>query len=396
MDAGALGWLSALWGMSRLVLIWIGLERWLPESRLARVGALALAGVIPAAAHLDGMITNETLVMLLSAAVFVVAPGAIAAARRGRVAPMVGLGLLLGLALMSKVSASVLVTSIGAGIGLEVLRARPPSSPRRALRARAAPLVAGALVLAAVAGPWFVRNRVLYGQTAPTAYEGAMKPNQAPYEKISYFDRRPIGFYLGWHLGIYARPIYSTGLKPEARFFPVLLATTFHDYYVFSYSGGGKYQAPSRSISGAGVTLGCMSLMAGTLIALVTVIAWFGAVRALWRRKDDGEPDPRFALLLAPLGALLGQLHFATKYPNDNFGPIKGAYLQFIAPILCALFGVGVAWMWRRRARWWWRVAALVAMAAVLVVAAYSAHARFPRFGPDANTAAPFFSPKKK
>ena len=138
-----------------------------------------------------------------------------------------------------------------------------------------------------------------------------------------------------------------------------------------------------------------MSVMAGTAIALVTVLAWFAAVRALWRRRDDGEPDPRFALLLAPLGALIGQIHFATKYPNDNFGPIKGAYLQFVAPVLCALFGVGVAWMWRR-ARWRWRIPALVAIGCVGLVAAYSAYARFPRFGKDANTAAPFFAAAKK
>jgi 4-amino-4-deoxy-L-arabinose transferase-like glycosyltransferase len=392
LDAGALGWLSALWGMSRLVLIWIGLERWLPESRIARVVALALAGVLPAAAHLDGMITNETLMMLLSAAVFVVAPAAIAAARQGRNGPMAGLGLLLGLALMSKVSASVLVTSIAVAIGLEIVRERPPSTRWQALRERAAPMIAGALVLGAVAGPWFVRNQLLYGQAAPTGYEGAMKRNQAPYEQIPYFDRRPLGFYLAWHLPIYVRPLYPTAIKPEARFFPVLLASTFNDYYIYSYSGGGRYKAPSRSVSAAGVTLGCMSVMAGTLIALVTIVAWAGAARALWRRKDDGQPDARFALLLAPLGALLGQLHFATKYPNDNFGPIKGAYLQFVAPILCALFGAGVAWMWRRRARWRWRVPALAAMGAVLVVAAYSAHARFPRFGKDANTGAPFFA----
>ena len=170
----------------------------------------------------------------------------------------------------------------------------------------------------------------------------------------------------------------------------MLLASTFNDYYGYSYSGGGKYRTAQRWISGAGVTLGCLSVMAGTLIALVTVIAWLGTARVLWRRREDGEPDPRFALLLAPLGGLIGQLHFATKYPNDNFGPIKGAYLQFIAPVLCGLFGVGVAWMWRRRARWRWRVPALAAMGAVALVAAYSIHARFPRFGPDANTAAPF------
>jgi len=394
LGPGALGWMAALWGMLRLGLVWAGLEKWLPESRLARVIALALAAVLPAAAHLDGMITNETLVMLMSAAVFVVTPSAIAAARTGQIGPMLGLGGLLALALMSKVSASVLIVSVAVAIGLEIVRARPPSAWRRALRVRALPLIAGTLVLAAVAGPWFVRNLALYGHAAPSAYEGPLKRNQAPYEAIPYFDRRPLGFYLGWNLGIYVHPLYPTGIKPNARFFPVLIASTFNDYYVYSYSGGGRYRT-DRSVSAAGVTLGCLSVWAGTAIALVTVIAWFAAVRVLWRRRADGEPDPRFALLLAPLGALLGQLHFATKYPNDNFGPIKGAYLQFVAPVLCALFGVGVAWMWRQ-ARWRWRIPAMAAIGCVALVAAYSAHARFPGFGKDGYRQAPFFAAEKK
>jgi hypothetical protein len=413
LGAGALGWLSALWGMLRLALIWWGLEKWLPESRLARVVALALAAVIPASVHLEGMVTNEVLVMLLSAGALVATPWALAAARVGRVGPMVALALLLALAMMAKISASVLVTSVAVAMTLEIARAR--ASWIRALRARALALVAGAVVLASITGPWFLRNQILYGQPAPSAYEGYLRLNQAPFKAIPYLERRPLGFYLGWNLGIYLHPIAPTGLQPDPRFFPVLVATTFNDYYVFNYSGDFKYQG-RRWISAAGVTLGCLSVAGGTLIALVTVLAWFGAVPALWRRhsvgnpgrvpepsrdgsrraelagspRDDGEPDPRFALLLAPLGALIGQLHFAVKYPNDNFGPIKGAYLQFVAPVLCALFGVGVAWMWRRRARWAWRGASLLAMGAVALVAAYSVHARFPRFGKDAVRQAPF------
>ncbi|HEY7373333.1 MAG TPA: hypothetical protein VIF57_14315 [Polyangia bacterium] len=389
LSSGALGWLSALWGMLRLALIWWGLERWLPASRLARVVALALAAVIPASVHLEGMITNEVLVMVLSAGALVAVPWAIAAARVGRVGPMVALALLVALAMMAKISASVLVTSVAAAVALEIVRARPSWWP--ALRARALPLIAGAVVLASITGPFFVRNQILYGQTAPSAYEGYLRLNQAPFKAIPYFQRRPLAFYLGWNLGIYSHPVTPTGLKPEPRFFPVLIATTFNDYYVFSYSGGARFYG-RRWISPAAMTLGSLSVAGGTIIALVTVLAWFGAVRALWRRKEDGEPDPRFALLLAPLGALIGQLHFAIKYPNDNFGPIKGAYLQFIAPVLCALFGVGVAWMWRRaRGRWLWRGAALIAMGAVALVAVYSVHARFPRFGKDANRQGPFF-----
>ena len=51
--------------------------------------------------------------------------------------------------------------------------------------------------------------------------------------------------------------------------------------------------------------------------------------------------------------------------------------------------------MWGR-ARRGWRVAALAAIGCVALVAAYSVHARFPRFGKDAYTAAPFFAAEKK
>src|SRR5205814_4423360 len=109
----------------------------------------------------------------------------------------------------------------------------------------------------------------------------------------------------------HTRPFFPTGLYPTPRFFPVLIASTFNDYYVFGYSDNGQ-PGPDRWISGASVTLGCLSVIAGTAIALITVLAWLGALRALWRRREDGEPDPRFALLLVPLAALLAQLHFAT------------------------------------------------------------------------------------
>jgi hypothetical protein len=391
LGPGALGWLAALMGISRLAIVWAALERWLPESRLARVVALATSAVLPTAVHLDGMITNEALGMLFGAIVLLLAPAAIRSARAGRIGRVVGLAFVLALALLTKMTAIVLVICIGAAIALEIARAPSMSmSMSAALRARLRPLLAGVLVLVAVSGWYYARNKALVGQFAPTAYEGFQKSCQVPFENVPYYERRPPGFFLGWTTRIYIRPFFPTGLRPDPRFFPVLLASTFNDYYVFSYSGGGKYNQ-DRWVSGAGVTFGCLSVAAGTAIALVTVLAWFGAVRSLWRRREDGELDARFALLLMPLAALLAQLHFATKYPNDNLGPIKGAYMQFVAPVMCALFGLGVGWMWRRRQRLRWRLAALAALAALVFVTAYSVHARMPSFGPNANRAAPFF-----
>jgi 4-amino-4-deoxy-L-arabinose transferase-like glycosyltransferase len=387
LDAGALGWLAALWGIARLVVIWAALEKWLPESRLARVAALAIAAVLPAAAHLDGMVTNEALGMLLAAIALLLVPSAIAGARTGRIAPMIRLAVVLGLAVLTKLTALILIVSVAAAVGLEILRA---PSRVRALRVRLAPALLGVVVLAAMTSWYFARNVELTGQLAPTAFEGSQKINQAEFDRIPYFDRRPPAFYFAWTPGIYLHPLYPTGLKPKPRFWPVLVASTFNDYYIFSYSGGGKYNQP-RWVSAAGVTLGALSVAGGTGIALVTVIAWFGAFRRLWRRREDGEPDPRLALLIAPLLALIGLVHFVTKYPNDNFGPVKGTYLQFTAPVLCALFGVGVAWMWRQ-GRKGWRAAAVIALGGLALVAAYSLHARFPPLGKDANGAAPFFA----
>jgi len=387
LGAGALGWLAALWAIARLAVVWAALERWLPESRLARVVALALAGVLPAAVHIDGMITNEALGLLFAAIALLLIPSAIAGARSGRIAPMIRLAVVLGLAVLTKLTALILIASVAGAIALEI--ARSPSR-MQALRVRLAPMLLGAVVLAAMTSWYFARNIELTGRLAPTAFEGSQAVNQAPFEKIPYFERRSLGFYVGWDPRIFIRGFTPTGTKPQPRFWTVLVATTFNDYYVFRYSGGGRYgQLPW--ISAAGVTLGCLSVIGGTVIALVTVIAWFGAARALWRRRQDGLPDPRFALLLAPLGALVSLVHFVTKYPNDNFGPIKGTYLLFSAPVLCALFGFAVAWMWRRGGRRW-RAAAVTALGGLALVAAYSLHARFPPLGKDAYSVAPFFS----
>lgn len=386
---GAFGWLAAVWGVCRLVVVWVGLERWLPESRLARVVALFTAAVLPVGLQLDGMVTNETLSTLLSALAIVAAPAAVEAARDGRVRPFVWLAVWLGLALITKFSASALVLALIMALTLDLGR-----SPERwwpALRVRWKPFAAGAAIIIALSGWFFVRNQILYGQPAPTGYEGMMAPNQAPYEKIPYFARRPLGFYWQWDSAIFSHPYVPTGYRPHPRFFTVLVASTFSDFYSYCLAAWEAktpvYFIHRRPVPVVAFDLSCFSVIGGTVIALLTLLCWLGAAKRMRRHPSD----PRAVLLLIPLMALLGQIHFATKYPNDDFGPIKGAYMQFVAPILCGLFGLAVAWMWRRV---WARAGAIAALGALLVVFVYSADCRLPRFGPGASRAALFFSPK--
>jgi 4-amino-4-deoxy-L-arabinose transferase-like glycosyltransferase len=389
LGTGAVGWLAALLGIGRLIVVWIGLERWLPESRLARVVALFTASVLPVGVQLDGMVTNETLSMLFCALAIVALPAAVEGARRGKVEPSAWSGLWLGLALVTKVSASALILALIPAVALEIKRS--PEPWRQALRARCKPFAVGATIVIALSGWFFVRNQILYGRMAPTGYDGILKPNQAPYEKIPYLSRRPLAFFWRWDSAIFSHPYVPTGTRPQARFFPVLVASTFSDYYSYCLAAL-EAKTPVRSIHYRPVPvrafeLSRYSVMGGTVIALLTLLAWFGAVNGLRRRPGD----PRTVLLIIPLLALLGQMHFATKYPNDDFGPIKGAYMQFVAPILCGLFGLAVAWMWRRV---WARAGVVAALAALVLVFLYSADCRLPRFGPGASRAALFFSSK--
>jgi hypothetical protein len=385
LGLGALGWLAALLGVGRLAVVWVGLERWLPESRLARCVALATAAVLPVGVQLDGMVSNETLSTLLCALAIVGMPAAVEGARTGRVKPFAWLALWLGLALITKISATALIAALVLALALEIRRA--PEPWRRALRVRLRPIAIGGAIVVALSGWFFARNQILYGQPAPTGYEGPLRANQAPYAAIPYLHRRGSGFYWKWDPAVFSHPYVPVGYWPAPRFFPVLVASTFVDYYSYNFAAL-RATTPSiliarRQVPRLAFRLGCLSAIGGTFIALCTLFGWLGAARALRRRPAD----PRAVLLIAPLLALLGQIHFATKYPNDDFGPIKGAYLQFVAPILCALFGLAVAWMWRRART---RAGAVAAMGALLLVLAYTADCRLPRFGPGATRAAPF------
>jgi len=383
---GALGWLAALMGIGRLVVVAIGLERWLPESRLARVVALFLAAILPVGVQLDGMVTNETLSTLLAALAIVSAPAAIEGVRAGRVKPMAWLGLWLGLGLVTKISTTALVLAVIAALALDAGRVPRPRWP--VLRARWKPVAAGAAIVVALSGWFFVRNQVLYGLPAPTGYEGPMRANQAPYAAIPYLHRRTADFYWAWDPAIFKSPFFPTGYWPRPRFFPVLVASTFDDYYAYRFAGW-NVETPAvlvarRPVPRLAYHLARLSVAGGTFLAALTLLAWLGAAGWLRRRAQD----PRAVLLMMPLIALLGQMHFATKYPDDDFGPIKGAYLQFVAPILCGLCGLAVAWMWRRARA---RAGAVAAIGALVLVFLYTADARLPRFGRGATRAAPVF-----
>jgi uncharacterized membrane protein len=367
--------LSIILAIARLALLWAALEMFLPGSRTARLVALALAALLPTSVHLDGMISNESLSGLLNLAAIIAMPRLLRAGGSWRDSVLVG-GL-CGLALLVKISGLVLLGALVLTFAALIYRRRPERLQLVARGTRSLAIVFG--LVAAISGWFFVRSAVLYGKFMPTSYDAIAKPIQAPFENIPYLDRRTLGFFVGGSNEIFERPYYPSAAKnPSSRFWPVLTASTFVDYYGYYFApepapGDQGVDAPRGRISTAAFQLSRASVMGGAIIAILTVFAFGACLLRCWR-----EGDERLVFLLFTMLAVAGQLHFATQYPENSMGPIKGAYLQFAAGPLFAVFGLGIAWLWGRSRLG--QLTALLAGGAMLAPASYVVYCRFVPF----------------
>ncbi len=346
-------WLSFACGVIRLGLIWLGLE-WYLQRRPARIAALALAAVLPTSILIDGMVSNETMNGMFSAAAMLLWPRALRATGRPRWLFACALGLVIGLAALSKASPLVLFTAFGMGVVLDLFLP-PKQVDWRAKMKALAPWAATIAICLAVAGWFYARNARQYHNPFITSYE--VMPDWLGHRAAGtpLLDRRSLGFVFSWDRSIYQQPYYPSGLQPHPRFFPVILASTFVDYYNYSFSGlspdtpvEGALLANTRPVTTTLVWLSRGAVYGGTIVLLGTLVAWAVCLWKTFHRREWGL----FALLLAPALATLVSLFFAMKYPYDHQGVVKGVYIQFGAPPLYAMFGMAVAWAGERRARW--------------------------------------------
>ena len=344
-----MGLFSPLMGCLRLGLLMLALERYLPHRRMAGLVALALAAVLPASVHMDVMVTNEALAATLATLAIVLLPPAFADSVRTRWLASIGLGFSLGLAILTKVSSLVIVVAVGASAALELARER--GFPARIRLRRLAPPVAALAIALLSSGWYFAHCKATYGKAFITGFDSWRSNGSLLAAGKSTWARRPPGYFLGWDLTIYGFPFYPSAALPEARFFPQVVASTFADYYnyglaPFPQAGAPARLANHRPLRPSVVTPAAVSVACGTLIAVVTAASFAAAWVWLWRRRAHAM----LGMMLVPLLALAGQAYFAMSVANDAEGLVKGAYLQFAAAPLFALFGLAVEWSWRRRA----------------------------------------------
>jgi hypothetical protein len=367
----ALGAISIVSSSIQVLLVWLGAELYLPKSRFARVLTLALSVVVPASVHVAGLVSNQGLNDVFCVGAILLMPQVFRRRGRAALACAAGAGACLGLALLTKVSGAAVFLAFVLAVGIAIVRARPGEDVARRLLPGAALFFA---VVGVVCGWHYARHKLMYGKFVLVAYDPFTEIDDV--FKIPYLDRRTLGFVGYWDDAIYRYPFWPSAVRPRPRFGPVLVATTFSDYYNFAFVPPPKPGVPSVTANGrpmraAALPFACASVVAGTALALLSVIAGALALRRLWRRGDDG----RLVLLFVPLCAVALQLHFAVRFSNDISGPIKASYLQFAAPVFCGLVALAIDALWKRRGLAA-RALAIAGMASIAVVAAYTIYAR--------------------
>jgi hypothetical protein len=378
-----LGAISVVCGVLRLLVLRAVFARWLGRSSLAARVALLVAAVQPTSIHLEGMITGEGLSNLETAVVMWLLPPMF----RPRItrghgqtafpwARAVALGVVLAMALLTKVSALSTLFALGIGVGARVswsvvarlrrLRAAQASQPDGVWRFVGGWVIVAAVVLA-LSGWYFARNQRLYGKAFLSGFDGPDKGAMAGVWEKPLRTRRPAEYFYCWSNDIYRYPYYASGVEPRSCFWPQLVASSWTDFYRYAFSYGrvaGAVQTPILQTARG-------SVVAGTLLAVTAAITTSLLLLRAWKRRNGAA----LALLFLPIVALVGQLYFATAFPIDSGGMVKGLYMQFASPPLYAAVGVAASWL-RRRSRLG-GVLAFVIIGSVAVVGAYSVACRF-------------------
>jgi 4-amino-4-deoxy-L-arabinose transferase-like glycosyltransferase len=367
----AVGRVAIICACLQLVVMWVGLEMYLRESRLARVLALLMFATLPAALHVAGFFSNHTLHDLACTTGTVLLPQIFLRRGRAVVGYAVGAGFAMGVALLTKVSCVSVLEALALALVIAVVRARNRFETARALMPGAA-LVFG--VVALVGGWHYARHKIMYGRFVLIAFDAF--EDIEPGFKIPYLDRRTFGFVGYWDTDLYRTPFWPSAIRPRPRFWPQLMITTFSDYFNFAFVPRPKPREPTIMINGkpmrtAAIGPAQAAAVGGTILAALLAAGWLGAARTTRRRQDWA----RLFLVLTAMFPVVNQLHFAVKYPFDNHGVIKGTYLQMAGPVMCALAALAIAWLWNRRHPIS-RALAVAGMAGMALSASYSIFAK--------------------
>lgn len=282
-----------------------------PDRADLQVTGALIGGLLPMNLYMSHTISNETMAGIFSAAAITTAIGIVSMKEGGRpVKRLILLGILLGLALLSKVTAILLVPVIAIML---IWRFYPGEGARQTLSSVGIVMGAAALVSA-----WYyIRNWVLMGRPFIGGWDSSR--DILWWQFPGY--RTPAQFYRFGESLIH--PVYSA----INGFWDSVYSTIWTDGALSDIM-----EAPwNHDLMSAGVWL-----------AVIPTIAIIIGIVASFKRQDaEGRPGEIFSTMLVGI-YFMALLYMYLKVPI--FSTAKGSYTMGITPayvVLCAT-GIGV------------------------------------------------------
>jgi hypothetical protein len=323
----ALRILPALATLGCVWIAWALARRVFPGDPRLALFATAFAAILPMNLLLATYVSNESLHALLSNLALLAAARLLLAERVGA-RGAAGLGALLGLAVLAKVTSLLLVPIAAAALALRTL------ALDRASLARTAGICAALVAAAAlVCGGFFARNWLHFGQ--PLVWNQAIPGGEAFWQEPGFRTAR---YYLGF--GEALRHPFAASFRSLAD---ALYATSFGD----GDTGGVTDLAAWRALWDV-PAMSAAYLLGLPLAALLAV----GGARLVAgaMRGADARRRLVFTLLAAAvwtLGVALAQRSLAAPY----YSFVKATFALGVSAPLAIAAALGLDSAWRGRAR---------------------------------------------
>jgi len=333
-------WIAVQIFQAVLGTIFVGLAGYLAWEAYRKPGlAMATAAtiaVLPPAIFVSSYTTNELLahVLILGALILT-----LRTARTGRFNPRDGvwIGLLAGLAMLTKLTSLVLLASLAAFFIVTAILKRS-AAPLRTL---------GAMLIIAIplALPWQAYREQSLG--------GALRLNNFEQKAVDAASAHPRRFYVSFDRSILETPYWDSGSRGMLS---ILYAGTFGDYdNVFGNVDRDNILPGDKKIlttSGRYVTTdrfaAAWTTLRFSLVFLpILLVGLLATAFRLVRSRFAANADLLLALFVAITGAAL--IYYTVRYPFLERGTLKPIFVLSVLPIifLCgwkSLLGIKHRW----------------------------------------------------
>ena len=342
----------ALFGLVHGFVAYRICRRCLPDNRIAQLAAAGLPLFVPVQLYSAGFIGNEPLNACLCSVSLLALVWTLEKPTWRRAVP---LGLCLGLAMLVKFTALVVVAGAFGTLFLGAV-------VRREYRAPLKLMVVAAVMMLSVCGWFYGRNVVTYG----TPFQ--MSRDQFMLRRVENFQttgRRTLAEYLLFDPGIIYRPQWPRGLpingvRSDSAPYSALRESVWTGVYANTwFDGFGGFTLPPVTHSERSRRAGQLLLSFGLL---PTGLVLIGILAACSRMRRNGWDDTIAASLLTFAAMLTVFVHATRVVPMH--AAVKATYLTPVAALFGVWLGFGVDRVMR------WRSETVAPMVAGLLLAA--------------------------